>query len=84
MQGVTAKLFLKPDPKPKFFKPHPILHALRGAREQELDHLETMGVTEKVCYSKWAAPIGLVVKPDNSIRVCGDYQVTVNSGEGFV
>ena len=38
-----------------------------------------MGVIEKVCYSEWAAPIVPVVKPDNSIRVCGDYKVTVNS-----
>ena len=38
-----------------------------------------MGVIEKVRYSEWAAPIVPVVKPDNSIRVCGDYKVTVNS-----
>ena len=38
-----------------------------------------MGVIEKVRYSEWVAPIVPVVKPDNSIRVCGDYKVTVNS-----
>ena len=38
-----------------------------------------MGVIETVRYSEWAAPIVPVVKPDNSIRVCGDYKVTVNS-----
>ena len=38
-----------------------------------------MGVIEKVRYSEWAAPVVPVVKPDNSIRVCGDYKVTVNS-----
>ena len=79
MQGVKAKLFVKPDSRPKFFKPRPVLHALKGAIEQELDRLETMGVIEKVRYSEWAAPIVPVVKPDNSIRVCGDYKVTVNS-----
>ena len=79
MQGTKAKLFVKPDSKPKFFKPHPVLHALKGAIEQELNRLESMGVIEKVRYSEWAAPIVPVVKPDNSIRVCGDYKVTVNS-----
>lgn len=38
-----------------------------------------MGVIEKVRYSDWAARIVPVVKSDNSIRVCGDYKVTVNS-----
>ena len=79
MQGTKAKLFVKSDSKPKFFKPRPVPHALKGAIEQELDRLESMGVIEKVRYSEWAAPILPVVKPDNSVRVCGDYKVTVNS-----
>ena len=79
MQGVKAKLFVKPESKPKFFKPRQVPYALSGAIEQELDRLENMGVIEKVRYSEWAAPIVPVVKPDNSIRVCGDYKVTVNS-----
>jgi len=79
MQGVKAKLFVKPDSKPKFSKPCPVPHALKGTIEQELDRLESMGVIEKVRYSEWAATIVPVVKPDNSIRVCRDYKVTVNS-----
>ena len=79
IQGVKAKLYVKPDSTPKFFKPRPVPHAVKGAIEQELDRLESIGVIEKVRYSEWAAPIVPVVKPDNSIRVCGDYKVTVNS-----
>ena len=79
MQGTKAKLLVKSDSKPKFFKPRPVPHALKGAIEQELDRLESMGVIEKVRYSEWATPIAPVVKPDISIRVCGDYKVTVNS-----
>ena len=79
MQGTKAKLFVKSGSKPKFFKPRPVPHALKGAIEQELDLLESMGVIEKVRYSEWAAPIVPVVKPDNSIRVCGHYKITVNS-----
>ena len=48
MQGTKAKLFVKSDSKPKFFKPRPVPHALKGAIEQELDRLESMGVIEKV------------------------------------
>ena len=50
MQGVKVKLFFKPESKPKFFKPRQVSYALKGAIEQELNHLENMGVIEKVRY----------------------------------
>ena len=51
---------------------------LRGRVEQELDRLERMGVIEAVTFSEWAAPIVPIVKQDGSIRICGDYKLTVN------
>ena len=41
--------------------------------------MEGMGAIEKVHYSEFASPIVLVVKGDKSVRVCGDYKVTINS-----
>ena len=46
--------------------------------EAELDCLENCGVIEPVSYSEWAAPIVPVVKQDGSIRICGDFRVTIN------
>ena len=79
MQDTTAKLYVKPNCNPKFCKPRPVPHALKEGIEQELTRLENLGVLEKVRYSEWAAPIVPVVKPDKSIRICGDFKVTVNS-----
>ena len=52
--------------------------ALWGRVEQELDRLERMGVIEAVTFSEWAAPIVPIVNQDGSIRICGDYKLTVN------
>ena len=47
--------------------------------ERELDRLQEAGVITPVEFSDWAAPIVPVVKSDGSIRICGDYSVTVNA-----
>jgi hypothetical protein len=46
--------------------------------EKELERLEQQGVIEPIKFSDWAAPIVPVIKSDGSIRICGDYKVTVN------
>ena len=63
---------------PKFFKPRSVPFALKEAIEQDLDRLEQLQVITKVNYSEWAAPIVVVPKPDGSVRICGDYKVTIN------
>ena len=51
---------------------------MRQKVELELERLERAGVIEPVQFSDWAAPIAPVVKTDGSIRICGDYKLTVN------
>ncbi len=53
-------------------------YVLRERVEGELDRLERESIIEPVEFSNWAAPIVPVVKRDGSIRVCGDYKLTVN------
>ncbi|KAK3739921.1 hypothetical protein QZH41_004932 [Actinostola sp. cb2023] len=73
-----ARIKVKPDANPKFHKARPVPYALKGVVEAELERLESEGIISKVEHSEWAAPIVVVPKSDGSIRICGDYKVTVN------
>ena len=74
-----AALQLKPGAKLKFCKARPVPFALKAAIEKELDRLESEGILEKISYSEWAAPVVSVPKAEGTIRLCGDYKVTINS-----
>ena len=78
LKGCAVTIRVKASAKPSFYKPRTVPFALRGRVEQELDRLERMGVIEAVTFSEWAAPIVPIVKQDGSIRICGDYKLTVN------
>lgn len=73
-----ASLSVKPDSVPKFVKARPIPFAMRSKVEAELDKLEKDGIISKVDFSDWASPIVPVLKKDGSVRICGDFKVTVN------
>ena len=46
--------------------------------EAELNKQEEHGVIVKVDRSDWVSPIVVVPKADGSVRICGDYKVTIN------
>ena len=52
--------------------------AIKETVGKELDRLEADGIIEKIESSDWAAPIVSIPKGDGSIRICGDYKVTIN------
>ena len=46
--------------------------------EEELNRLTKEGIIEPIQFSDWVAPIVQVVKNDKSIRICGDFKMTIN------
>ena len=78
MKNIQARLSIQPNATPRFYKPRSVPYALREAIERELERLEHLGVIEKVSHSDWAAPIVPVPKADKTVRICGDYKVTIN------
>jgi len=53
-------------------------YALKPRVEADLDRLESAGVITKVEHCEWGTPIVPVPKKDGTVRVCGDFKVTVN------
>ena len=54
-------------------------YAYRDKVEEELTRLVSEGILEPIDSSDWAAPIVPVIKSDKkSVRICGDFRVTVN------
>ena len=79
VKDVKVKLYVKNDSTPKFFKTRTLPLALREKVSNELDQLEASGIIVPVKLSTWAAPVVLVIKKDGSVRLCGNYKITVNS-----
>ena len=73
-----ARLQVDPEGPPKFFKPRTTPYAIQEAVEDELDRLEREEILEKVTHSEWATPVVVVPKADGSVRLCGDFKVTIN------
>ena len=78
LKGTNATIRVDPTAQPRFHKPRAVLYALKAKIEKELDRLIQQGVIEPIEFSEWAAPIVPVLKKDGSIRICGDYKVTIN------
>ena len=76
--GTASKIHIDPSTPPKFFKARPVPYALPDHVDKAIDQLEQAGVIQPVKHSDWASPVVPVVKQDGSIRLCGDYKITVN------
>ena len=61
-----------------FCRSRPISHALRDKVELELQCLVERGVIGPVETSEWAALIVPVLKLDRTVRIYGDYRLTIN------
>ena len=59
-------------------KPRPVAYSLKPKIEAELDKLELQGIVYRVETSEWATPIVAIPKKDGSVRICGDFKVTLN------
>nr|XP_034194817.1 uncharacterized protein K02A2.6-like [Osmia lignaria] len=74
----TLRLTLKENAVPKACKLRHVPYALKNKVEAELRRLENLGHIERVETSEWATPIVPIIKDDGSVRICGNFKLTVN------
>ena len=73
-----ASIQVREGAQPLFLKARPVSYALKEKVKQELQRLEDEGIIYKVSQSDWTAPVVLMPEKNGSLRVCGDYKMTVN------
>lgn len=78
IRGLQVKLTLKQNVKSVFLKARSVPFKLLPLVDQKLQSLVQKGVLEKVNTSKWATLIVPVLKRNNTVRICGDFKVTIN------
>ena len=78
VQGVRATLHVKDDAVPSFHKSRAVPFSLRTAVDKELTRLHDEGVIYPVDFSEWGTPLVCIPKTDGTVRLCGDYKVSVN------
>ena len=79
LKGFKAKIYVDPTAQPKFHRARSVPYALRDKVEKELQRLQEEGTLEPVDMAEWAAHIVPALKCDkSSVRICGDFRVTVN------
>ncbi|XP_032997803.1 uncharacterized protein K02A2.6-like [Lacerta agilis] len=77
-KGPPISLQINPMVQPIRVKARRVPFALKPKIEEELDRLVAQGVLEPVTSGSWETPIVTPVKPDGSVRICGDYKCTLN------
>ncbi|XP_055909310.1 uncharacterized protein K02A2.6-like [Eupeodes corollae] len=74
----TAHLTLKPNSQPRYFKHRPVPFGLKEAVRAEITRLQELGILRPIETSQWEAPIVVVKKANGSLRICGDFHITIN------
>ena len=69
---------IEKDVKPLFVKAQNVPYAMNDKVETEIERLRNEGVIEEVTHSEWATHIVPILMRDGTIRICGDYTITIN------
>ena len=77
-QSKTFSIVVDPSVPAKFCKARTVPYAMRSKVDKEITRLQEEGIISPISHSPWAAPVVPVLKGDGTLRLCGDYKLTVN------
>lgn len=77
-KGNPVELKLKENATHKYFKPRLIPFALKSKVDKELERLQNKEALVPVRSVLWGKFIIPVLKKNGEIRICGDFNVTLN------
>ena len=69
---------MKDNTQPRFNKARPVPYAIRDKVEIELSRLEKKKIIQKMDHSVWSAPIVVLPRANKTVRICGDFKVTID------
>ncbi|XP_011867907.1 PREDICTED: uncharacterized protein K02A2.6-like [Vollenhovia emeryi] len=72
------KIVLKDSAVPVSLKARRLPFALMEKVETEINRLVKLKHLEKIDISEWSTPIVPVIKKDGSVRICGNFKLTIN------
>lgn len=78
IKKIQARLTFKDNTRPVFLKARKVPFTLIPLVKKEIERLENAGILEKINTSAWAIPIVPMLKKDGTVRLCGDFSVTLN------
>ena len=78
MKGVEACINVDKGVKPIFHKARPVPDSIKEKMETELEQLVSENIFQPVEYYAWASLTVPMKKSDRSIRICGDYNASIN------
>ena len=78
LKDMEVEIEVNPEVCPKFCRARSVPYVMKEKFVKELDRLVSEGIISPVSHSKWAAAVVPVMKSNVSVRICGDYKLTVN------
>ena len=76
--GPSMDLNFDPSIKPIRFRPRRVPIGIKDKVDAAIDTLIAQDVLEQVADTVWGTPVVPILKKDGSIRLCGDYKITIN------